>query len=149
MGPVLSKTSSSESIVFMKDIIKGKFATGVPSLTFGYVDVRDVAMAHITASENQKVNGRHILVNDSFKMFQITTFVKELYGKKFKLPKSETPKWLMVLIGPLFGVTRKFIRRNVGYSLAFDNTKSKKEMGMQYTPIKNTVKDMIESLSEN
>lgn len=149
MGPVLSKTSNSESIVFMKDMINGKFATGVPNLTLGFVDVRDVALAHLAAAENEKANGRHILVNNSYKMFQITNIVKELYWNKFKLPKSETPKWLMVLIGPLFGVTRKFIRRNVGYSLVFDNTKSKKEMGMQYTPIKFTIKDMIESLSEN
>ena len=149
MGPVLSKTSDSESLVFMKDIMKGKFATGVPDLTFGYVDVRDVALAHINVAEKESAKGRHILVNQSLKMFDVTKLVGALFGKKFKLPKSTTPKWLMILIGPLFGVTRKFIRRNVGYSLAFNNEKSKKEIGVQYTPIKNTIEDMVLSLEEN
>ena len=52
----------------------------------------------------------------------------------------------MIAIGPVFGVTRKFIRRNVGYPIAFSNEKSKKEMGIEYTPIVSTIEDMINSL---
>ena len=110
MGPVLSRTSDSESLIFMRDIMKGKFSTGVPDLTIGYVDVRDVALAHISIAEKVSAKGRHILVNQSLTMFDVTKLVGELFGKKFKLPKYVTPKWLMILIGPLFGVTRKFIR---------------------------------------
>lgn len=148
MGPVLSKSSSSESIIFMKDIIEGKFSVGAPNLSIGYVDVRDVALAHILVAERQKANGRHILVNETYKVFQVTNIVKDLFGKMFSLPKSEAPKWLMVLIGPLFGVTRKFIKRNVGYPIAFNNSKSKKELGMRYTPMKTTIKDMIDSIQK-
>lgn len=147
MGPVLSKTSGSESLAFMKDIMKGKFAPGVPNVVFGYVDVRDVALAHLLVAENIEAKERHILVNDSYKMFDITKIVGKKFGKQFKLPKSETPKWLMVLIGPLFGVTRKCIKRNVGFPLAFNNEKSKKEIGVKYTPIENTIEDMINSIS--
>lgn len=146
MGPVLSKTSSSESLSFMKDIMKGKFSTGVPKLMMAYVDVRDVAKAHLTVAEQTEAQGRHILVNQSLSMLKVTQIVGEVFGKKYKLPKSESPKWLMVLIGPLFGVTRQFIRRNVGYDLAFNNEKSIKKIGVKYTPIRNTIEDMINSI---
>ena len=58
-------------------------------------------------------------------MFDVTKLVGELFGKKYKLPKPVTPKWLTILIGLLFGVTRKFIRRNVGYRLITRRVKKK------------------------
>tara|TARA_B100000401_G_scaffold277399_1_gene189319 strand:- start:210 stop:1232 length:1023 start_codon:yes stop_codon:yes gene_type:complete len=146
LGPVLSKTSNSESINFMNDILKGKFYFGAPGLILSYVDVRDVALAHIVASEKESSQGRHIIANEPFSILQITNFLKELYGKQFKLPKSEAPKWLTYLIGPLFGVTRKFVKRNIGYPLSLDNEKSKQALGIEYTSIKKTLDDMVKSL---
>ena len=145
-GPVIHKHSQSESITLMNDILRGKFAFGVPSLNFGCVDVRDVARAHLLAAENNTLQGRHILVNETLSMFQLTKIAARLFGARFKFPRSETPKWIMIAIGPVFGVTRKFIRRNVGYPIAFSNEKSKKEMGIEYTPIVSTIEDMINSL---
>ena len=146
LGPVLSKTSNSESINFMNDILKGKFYFGAPGLILSYVDVRDVALAHIVASEKESSKGRHIIANEPFSILQITNFLKELYGKQFKLPKYEAPKWLTYLIGPLFGVTRKFVKRNVGYPLSMDNEKSKEVLGIEYTSMKKTLDDMVKSL---
>ena len=148
LGPILSKTSSSESINFMNDILKGKFYFGAPSLALSYVDVRDVALAHIIAFEKESSKGRHIVTNKPFTILQITNIVKQLYGKQFKLPNSESPKWLTYLIGPIFGVTRRFIKRNVGYPLFLDNEKSKENLGIEYTSLKNTIDDMIKSLLE-
>ncbi len=146
LGPVLSKTSNSESINFMNDILKGKFYFGAPGLILSYVDVRDVALAHIVASEKESSKGRHIIANEPFSILQITNFLKELYGKQFKLPKYEAPKWLTYLIGPLFGVTRKFVKRNIGYPLSLNNEKSKQVLGIEYTSMKKTLDDMVKSL---
>ena len=110
--------------------------------------MRDVALAHIVASEKESSQGRHIIANEPFSILQITNFLKELYGKQFKLPKSEAPKWLTYLIGPLFGVTRKFVKRNIGYPLFLDNEKSKQSLGIEYTSMKKTLDDMVKSLLE-
>ena len=83
-----------------------------------------------------------------FTILQITNIVKQLYGKQFKLPNSESPKWLIYLIGPIFGVTRRFVKRNIGYPLFLNNEKSKENLGIEYTTIKNTIDDMIKSLLE-
>ena len=79
MGPVLSKRSNSESIVFMKDMLKGKFSFGVPNLKIAYVDVRDVANAHILAAEIESVEGRHILVNRVYSMLNIGKTIGNLF----------------------------------------------------------------------
>ena len=57
MGPSLTKTSNSGSLDFMKEMLTGKYYMGAPNLMFGFVDVRDVAKAHILALENEKAAG--------------------------------------------------------------------------------------------
>lgn len=146
LGPSLSKTSDSESLVFIKNIIDGKFRTGAPKLYFGFVDVRDVAKAHIAAAENLQVEGRHILCNESASMMEMVEIIEKLYPKKYKLPLMTAPKLLMQLMGPMFGVTKKFVKRNVGYPLQFDNSKSIQSLGINYYPLENTLQDMIEKM---
>ncbi len=146
LGPILSKSSNSESINFMKDIINGKFYLGAPQMILSCVDVRDAARAHISVFENENSLGRHIVVNKSFKMLEIMNVVKKIYGRQFKLPNKESAKWLTVLLGPIFGVSRKFVKRNVGYPVFLDNGKSKKSLGLKYTNIENTIDEMVKSI---
>ena len=144
MGPALTKTSNSGSIDFMTDILKGKFKMGAPKLIFSFVDVRDVAKAHVLALENQKTKGRYIVTNSEMNVMAITKIIGKAFPKQFKLPKMITPKWMMSIVGPLFGVTRKFVKLNVSHPIKLDNTKSKNMLGMTYVPIKNSIIDMVE-----
>ncbi len=54
MGPPLFFKLDSESIRFFKDIIGGKLIFGVPRLKFGFVDVRDVAKAHVSLGKRRQ-----------------------------------------------------------------------------------------------
>jgi len=146
LGPVLSKTSNSESIKFIKDLLKGKFYFGAPRFFIGYVDVRDAALAHILAAEKNSAEGRYIISNKSYSLLDLAKFLKDIYGNKFKLPTYEAPKWLVFLFGPIFGVTRKFVRRNIGYPIFLDNKKSIEKLGMEYTSIEKTLLEMVESI---
>jgi nucleoside-diphosphate-sugar epimerase len=143
MGPSLNPSMHSESQKFMNDILKGKFKTGTAELYFGFVDVRDVAKAHILALEKE-ATGRHILAERVTDMLSFSNIIGKLYPGQFKLPKSNNPKWLLSIIGGLFGLTRKFIKNNVGVPISLDNTKSKKSLGLNYTPLEKTVKDMVD-----
>lgn len=145
MGPPLSKNSSSYSLTFVNDLISGKMKSGAAELYFGFVDVRDVAKAHIYALEN-KAEGRHILAERVLDILGLSSIIKDLYGNKFKLPKSNNPKWLVGLIGGLFGLTRKFVKRNVGYPIRLDSSKSREKLGLEYTPLEKTIKDMVDAL---
>ncbi len=146
MGPVLNTSSNSESIEFIRNMIGGKYSSGVPSLKMAYVDVRDVTEAHVFAAENERVSGRNLLVNKTYAVFEIAKKLEVLFPKKYKLPKMEAPKWLIYLIAPMFGVTREFIAKNAGYDIQFDNKKSVSQMGIKYRPIEDTLKSMVTSL---
>lgn len=149
MGPSLTKSTASESLNFMTEILKGKYYTGVPHLQISFVDVRDVASAHIAALENDNAKGRHILSERTESMFNFTQLIKKKYGDQYKLPLMESPKFMLYILGWMYGVTVKFISRNVGHPLKVNNSKSKKELGVVYTPIEQTIEDMVEQMKKD
>lgn len=147
MGPSLAPITNSGSIDFMNDILTGKFKMGAPDLAFGFVDVRDVAKAHTLALENNKAEGRHILCERTMNVMALSKIIARQFPNKFKLPTRQSPKWLMTIVGPMFGVTRQFVKRNVGYELILNSSKSKQALGLNYTPIEKAIKDMVISMS--
>jgi len=149
MGPPLSLASHSESLKFMKDILSGKFASGAPNLIFGFVDVRDVAKAHIFANQKPNLSGRFILSAQTLNFMDLVNTIKGLYGNKYKLPKFVAPKWLLSLFGFMFGVSRKFVQKNVGHHIDFDNSKSKNILGVNYHPFDQTIMDMVDFMQKN
>jgi dihydroflavonol-4-reductase len=148
MGPALTASSDSESIKLIKDFLAGKFITGVPELRFGIVDVRDIAKAHILAEQNPDAAGRHIISNLTLSMLEIGNLIKKVTGKSFGLPFMTAPKWLIANIGFLFGVTKDFVNKNVGFPLVFDNNKSKTALKLTYHKVEDTMKDMIDSMKK-
>jgi hypothetical protein len=70
------------------------------------------------------------------------------YGDKFPLPKRALPKWLLMIVGPMANklFTRKFIRNNVNIPWRADNSKIKKELGMSFRPLKETMEDSFQML---
>ncbi|HIP36532.1 MAG TPA: aldehyde reductase [Crocinitomix sp.] len=149
MGPPLTNITNSGSFSFINDVLSGKYKTGVPKLEFGFVDVRDVAKAHILALENPKAKGRHIIVSETMGVLDFTKIIEQSYPKMYKLPKITAPKPLIWALAPLFGITRKFVAKNVGYSIDFDNSKSKTELGLKYTPIETSIKEMVKWYQQN
>ena len=149
LGPSLSEDSNSESLAFMQDLIGGKFRMGAPDIYFGFVDVRDVANAHIVALENKTAEGRHILAERTASILELVELLKANYGDKLKLPLMKAPKWLLYLIGPLFGLSRKFINRNVAHPIQLDTTKSKEKLGLSYRDLNETVVDMVEQMNKS
>lgn len=145
MGPSLTQSSRSESLKMMTEILLGKYKSGVPELYFGYVDVRDVAKAHIFGLENN-AEGRHILAERVTDMLSFINIIKEHYGNTYKLPSSFVPKWLLCLLGGLFGITRKFVKNNVGIPIKLNTSKSKEKLKLEYIPLEQTVKNMVEQM---
>ncbi len=147
MGPSLTSTSQSESLKFMTELLSGKQKSGTSELYMAYVDVKDVAKAHIYCVENN-ASGRHILSERVTDMLSFVNIISELYGSKYKLPKSYLPKWLLSIIGGLFGLSPKFVKNNVGIPLALDATKSKDKLKLTYIPLEQTVKDMVDQMND-
>jgi nucleoside-diphosphate-sugar epimerase len=147
MGPSLTKDSNSESLHFMKELIGGKYYMGAPDVMFGFVDVRDVATAHLLALETI-ASGRHILAERTESVYNYSKLIKNVFGNKYKLPLMVAPKFVLYLVGWAFGLKNGFIKRNVGYPIKLNATKSREMLGLQYTPLETTIRDMVEQMEK-
>lgn len=146
MGPSLSERADGASVNFMRSMVNGKFAPGVPRLKMGFVDVRDVARAHILAGFTPEAKGRHIVSAESLSFLDAALLLRKKYGKRFPIPKVYLPKALVYIVGPLFGLPWKFTSKNVGIDYHIDNSYSKKDLGLEYKPLAQTFSDHIEQL---
>jgi nucleoside-diphosphate-sugar epimerase len=148
LGPSIAKRSDSTSIRFMIDMLSGKFKVGVPNISFCVVDVRDVALAHVLALESEEASGRHICTNKTLTTLEIAGLVKELTPKnKSKIPTRTLPKLLTYIFAPILaGFSWRYLNRNLGRRLNFDNSKIKTSLKIQFRPVEETIKDQIDQL---
>ncbi len=148
-GPSVSQRIDSMSINTMIQFSDGTFKNGVPELWNGLVDVRDVAAAHLKAGYTPQASGRHILVSEEATLLQIAKVLEENFANDFAFPRRQVPKCIFWMIAPLLGYTRKYVNRNVGIPIRFDNSYSKQDLGMSYLPVARTIKDHFQQLIDD
>lgn len=149
LGPSLTTASASGSFSTMKQFFNGSLLTGAPKLEFGIVDVRDVAQAHIKAGFTPSASGRHICVSESLTFLQMGRVLRQQFGPRYPFPRNHVPKFMVWLIAPLSGITRKFVSRNVGYPLKFDNSYTCKDLDMQFRPAETSVVEFFQQLIDD
>jgi len=149
LGPSLSKRKDSTSIRIMIQFGDGTSKTGAPALWNGIVDVRDVASAHIKAGYTPEASGRHIIVGEVASLLDIANILHQHFGDSYPFPRRQAPKPVFWLIAPLFGFTRKYVSRNTGIQIKFDNSYSKEKLGMSYIPIEQTVKEHFQQILDD
>lgn len=152
LGPALNeKTTTSESSNIIKMMGDGQLKSGAPKMGIGLVDVRDVAEAHMKAGFTPEAKGRYITSAHNTDFLQMASTLIPKYGKQFPLPKKALPKWLMYIMGPLVNkaFTWKYIRNNVNIPWNADNSKIKKELGVEFKSMKETMEDSFQNLIDN
>lgn len=119
MGPVLSPScaTGSTSIGFMKGILEGN----APSGSFVFVDVRDVARAHILAIEIPAAKGRYIISQPRSTQAQQVAAVFQERFPHYDIPDAE---------------------RSPETEEKINNDKAYKELGLSVLPIGSTLIDM-------
>lgn len=143
-GPSLTKTSKSATIDLLLQLADGRSKAGVPDLKLPFVDVRNVAKAHLKAAFTPTASGRHLIMNEVLTMKEMADTLREKYGDKYPFPTKVLPKWLIWLLASFGGTTRQFVSKNVGLDLQFSNEKSIRELGIHYIPTKQTLIDQFE-----
>jgi nucleoside-diphosphate-sugar epimerase len=147
MGPSLSNRVDGTSVDFMLQMLDGRAKSGLPALYLGVVDVRDVARAHVLAASLPVVDGRHIVSNQVMSFPTIAATLRDVYGDKYPIPKATVPKALMYVFGPFMGFSVRYVKHNVGVPLQIDNSKSRKALGLEYRPFRETLTDSVEQLA--
>jgi len=149
MGPALNAgTVTSESYNILKQLGDGTLKFGAPKMGLGLVDVRDVAEAHFRAGFNPLAKGRYITSAHNTNLLEMAQVLQPKYGDKYPLPKNALPKWLLLLIGPIINkaLNRKFIRNNINVEWKADNSKIKRDLDMEFRPVKETMEDSFQVL---
>lgn len=149
MGPPLNpNTTTSESFNFLKQMGDGTLKMGAPKLGFGVVDVREVAEAHYQAGFKPEASGRYITSGHNTDLVEMAAVLLPKFGDTYPIPKKALPKWLLMIVGPMANklFTRRFIRNNVNIPWKADNSKIKKELGIQFRPLQKTMEDAFQSL---
>ena len=130
-GPALTKGSGT-SVGIVMGMLAGKIPA-VPDVSFGIVDVRDVAQAHIVAMEKPESNGkRHLLVGESNVPFQqvLQWMAAEFVPQGYKVGTGKVPKF-MAWIGSFFNADLKQMYPIIGKRLIYNNDRMVKELGIQ------------------
>jgi len=148
LGPSISGTSTSESHNLMRQLGDGTMKSGVPPFEIGMVDVRDVAEAHMRVGFTKNVDGRYIVFGDTHSLLDVAQMLKSGIGGAWPFPARAMPKWLVWLVGPMVDkqITRPMVAKNMGYPWRADNSKSKRELGMEYGPVSTAVTDMFQQM---
>ena len=111
----------------MKNLVTGKFSSGAIDNRHGFVDVRDVAKAHMIVLENGKPGERYLCshsMNEGVNYLQIADAVKESYPHLApNLPKRNYGKVIMYLVGPMKGFSWWNTYNNLGMQFRYDVSK--------------------------
>ncbi|CAN1787793.1 Phenylacetaldehyde reductase [Linum perenne] len=128
IGPLLQPTlnTSAESIL---NLVKDAGAEKYPNTTYRWVDVRDVAYAHIYALENPSASGRYCLVGAVVHASEAVNILHDLFPDLIIPQECADDKPPM----PKYQVSKERVE-----SL----------LGVKYTPLETSLKDTVESLKE-
>ena len=148
LGPSLTPRKDSSSIQIMLQLIDGTMKRGAPEIYLGTADVRDVARAHIKAAFTLAAKDRYIITHETANFFELGKLLQKHFPQ-LPLPTGNLPRWVALMLGPLMGMTYKYLNRNIGYPLAFNNEASKQDLGLEYTPLETTVVDMVQQLAKD
>ncbi|XP_074293904.1 phenylacetaldehyde reductase-like [Silene latifolia] len=125
LGPMLQPTLN-ESVAIIAKLING--AKTYANATFGWVDVKDVAIAHILALEVPSAQGRYCLVDTVAHMSQIVEMLRQLYPSLTLPNKCADDKPLE----PTYKISKE----------------KSQGLGIEYTPTKVSLRETLENLKE-
>jgi nucleoside-diphosphate-sugar epimerase len=153
MGPSLGPgLNVSNKIV--ADLVNGVYP-GILSMTWGVVDVRDVAHAHVLAAEVQAAQGRYLLVQEPpVSMRTIVGWLREAgYGDGTKLPSRAMDNAVGNLLVKLNSYLQppgvaSYLRTHIGRVPRYDASKARKDLGLTLRPTRETVIDTARDLEQ-
>jgi dihydroflavonol-4-reductase len=151
IGPSLTPGLNTSNQIIV-EALTGVFPA-IMELTWGMVDVRDVALAHILAIETRKAEGRYLCAAESVTMRQLVETLKPLARPGDKLPTRAIDFWLGSTIGRWFAFTQppgaaSYMKTHLGRVPRFDTSKIRRDLGLDYRDIRATIAETVADLRE-
>ncbi|MDB4848828.1 aldehyde reductase [Gammaproteobacteria bacterium] len=145
IGPTLSG-DLGESNKAIQMVVTGKMPVAVP-LQFGYVDVRDVAAAHILAMQNPKSNGERFALAEKDLWYKDVAKVLRKNGFK-KAPMFSVPLWIAKIMAN-FIKELKLTLPYLGRLRSVEKTsKAKDILGWKPRPAEESILDVAQQVKD-
>ena len=143
IGPSLTSEISSTQLI-IAGLMNGKIPVNLP-IHIGYVDVRDVASAHIKALENPNSDGERIILSNTELWHKDVSKILKEGGYKAPWLTVSVPvaKFLANVVPALKGA-----KRFLGKDMVKNSTKAEDILGISYIDIKKSILDDAKSLTE-
>ncbi|MGH8916586.1 MAG: SDR family oxidoreductase [Acidimicrobiia bacterium] len=122
------------------------------ALEWPFVDVRDVAQAHIRALEMPAASGRHIVAAETWSMREVIDHLRgNGWGDRYRLPSLSLDRGMGVPLSRLLvsfqpDGTRSYMRSHLGGHMRFDNSKARDELGIEFRDVGQTILETMEDL---
>ena len=145
-GPIYSPRHKEGSMSYLKH-----FNSGPPfvlKININFVDVRDVATAHINALTNGSDGARYLLHNHGMWMHEIGQELNKLKpSRKWATRRLPTIfAYLFALVHPKLSIKR--LRENIGVKVGYDVGDVANELDFVFTDYQQTLVDSIDSISQ-
>ena len=124
----------------------------VLAIDWPFVDVRDVASAHVLAMELPAAGGRYIVAAETWSMRQVIDLLRANgWGDRYRLPSLSMDRGPGVALSRLAvnlqpPGPRSYMKSHLGGHMRFDNTKARTELGIEFRDVDQTILDTMDDL---
>lgn len=133
------------------NLLKGLYPMWVP-VEIGVVDVDDCGKQHRLAMERGKPGERYLSVGETIKLNEMGSMLKEVAGAGWR-PTLPGPLLKMMIYGtyllPQWMNVIAAVARYPLHSFQYDTSKAREDLGMEFTPIKQSLSKAAEWYAEN
>ena len=150
IGPSLSPGKNYSTQIFV-NLANGVYPA-IPALAWGFVDVRDVAEAHVRAMETPSASGRYLCAGDRLSLRDLAGIMREA-GVRGRIPTLGMDNAFGTALLKVLSYTQpkgmgSYMRSHLGGVPAYDTGKIRRELGLAFRPARISVLDTLEDLRQ-
>lgn len=151
IGPSLTPGLNTSNHILV-EALTGVFPA-ILELTWGMVDVRDVALAHVLALETPAASGRYLCSAESVSMRQLVETLAPLAKPGDRLPTRGLDFAFASWLAKFFAFTQppgaaSYMKTHLGRVPRFDTSKIQRDFGLKYRDVRATIAETVADLRE-
>ena len=149
IGPSMVK-AVNESNKILVDLLQGAYPM-IMALTWGFVDVRDVADAHVAAMTTPGASGRYLCAGETRSMRALVEYLRGHGFARARLPRLGLDGPFGTRLALLAAATQpkgvaSYLRSHLGRVVRYDNSKVQRELSLRFRPLEESLGDTLADL---
>lgn len=147
LGPLLDDDAGTSAAIVLR-LLQGAIPLA-PNIILEYVDVRDVAAAHVAALTHPEAGGRrHILSDASLSLIEIAEILRKACPDRAgRLPRRQMPGWLVQLLS-MFDPTLRDSKAFMDIRKHSNSARGRMLVGADLIPARDSVTATAQSIVE-